>query len=172
MRTLPLIGAEIVHLDKHTFMWVQLTRFGMTPGNDQDVLAALIASPGYDDDYASPLHVGEERNEPAVHGRWRLSAIHTGMFEPTTAATAEARIRSWVDDQPWNDPTYRQPAEVHLRLQKVYDLLRTGDLYTLRNPREESMHVYGSSTGHLGFHEFVVINRVAGAVHVVVASDD
>ena len=169
---LPVIGADIVHLDKNTFMWVQLTHFGEAPEGDMSAIAALIVSPGYAHDYASPFHVEQQPVEPPVHGRWWLSAIEAGRFEPTTAAEAEERIRSWVDDQDWIDPSYRQPPDVLRRLQTVFDLLRGGKVYTLSNPGDDAIHDYGAVTGGLGFHEFVVIDRASGTVHVVVASDD
>ncbi|MFE6255918.1 hypothetical protein [Agromyces sp. NPDC057865] len=94
MDELPVIGADIVHLNKHTFMWVQVTHFGKPPEDDMSAIAALIASPGYADDYASPLQIEQQLVDPPVHGRWWLNAIQAGSFEPTTAAEAEERIRS------------------------------------------------------------------------------
>lgn len=172
MDELPVIGADIVHLDKNTFMWVQLTHFGEVPEGDSFAIAALIASPGYAHDYASPLHIERQPVGRRVHGRWWLDAIEAANFEPTTAMEAEDRIRSWVNDQDWIDPSYRQPLDVLQRLQPVFDLLRTGNVYALPNPGDDAMHDYGASTGGLGFHEFVVIDRAHGTVHVVVASDD
>ena len=138
MNELPVIGADIVHLDRHTFMWVQLTHFGQAPESDTSALAALIASPGYDHDYASlfqveqgPARSVDEHLYPPLHGRWWLSAIDVGGFALTTAAEAEKRIRSWANDQNWIDSSYRQPPAVFRRLQPVFDLLRVGNVYTL-----------------------------------------
>ena len=172
MNGLPVIGADIVHLDKRTFMWVRLTHFGAPPEDDRSAIAAVIASPGYAHDYASPFDVEQQPSSPPVHGRWWLREIDANSFRPTTAEVAEARIRSWVDDQDWVDPTYRQPPDVHRRLLKVYDLLRAGNVYTLVNPGDAGIHDYGLATGQLGFHEFVVIDRLSQTLHLVVASDD
>ncbi|MFF2493524.1 hypothetical protein [Agromyces sp. NPDC058064] len=184
MGGLPLIGAKTIHLDKNTFMWVQTTHFGSPPADDRSALAALIASPGYAFDYAVPYPLEElleeelERDRerlpssPPVHGRWWLSEIRESSFRSTTAGEAEARIRSWADDQDWADPGYRQPPEVHERLQWVHNLLRLGTVYTLNNPGDEGMHDYGFTPGELGFHEFVVVDRRSNAVHLIVASDD
>lgn len=171
--TLPIVGSDLVSMDKHTFMWVQLTHFLFDSSlNDRSALDRLIASPGYAHDYASPFDSTASVIEPALHGRWYRDHIHLGLFEPCSAAEAEAVIQSWVDDQEWTDPDYRQPPEVHARLGKVYDLLRAGNVYKLRNPGENAEHEYGRVTGSGGFHEFVVIDRVSQRLHVVVASDD
>lgn len=170
---LPIIGSGLVPMDKHTFMWVQLTHFSFDSSlNDRSLLARLIASPGYAHDYASPFDSTASVIEPALHGRWFRDHIHPSLFEPCSAADAEALIQSWADDQDWTDPGYRQPSEVHARLARVYALLRAGNVYMLRNPDEDAEHEYGWVTGAGGFHEFVVIDRVSQRLHVVVASDD
>lgn len=161
-------------MDKNTFMWVQLTHFGLHSGDDRSAIAALIASPGYAHDYASPFLVDQHPDPDygPVHGRWWLSAIHPGRFAATTAGEAEALIRTWAEDQNWVDPEYQQPTDVLGRLQPVYELLRSGSLYQLSNPSDEEKHDYGDSTGGLGFHEFVVIDTARAQIHVIVASDD
>lgn len=174
MAVLPVVGAEIIHMDKNTFMWVQLTHFGLRSGDDRSAIAALIASPGYAHDYASPSQVDQHPHPTyaPVHGRWWLSAIHPDLFEVTTADEAENLIREWAEHQEWTDLEYRQPADVLRRLQPVYELLRTGRLYQLSNPSDAEKHDYGDSTGSLGFHEFVVIDSAHEKVHLLVASDD
>ena len=116
---LPVIAADIVHLDKNTFMWVQLTHFGEAPKGDMSAIAALIASPG----------------------------TRTTMTPLSTSSSNRSNLT-------------------------VFDLLPVGKVYTLSNPGDDAMHDYGAVTGGLGFHEFVVIDRANGTVHVVVASDD
>ena len=178
MDALPVVDSDVIHMGKNTFMWVQLTHFGLQTGDDRSAIAALIASPGYAHDYASPFTSRSSQipsPDPVyrpVHGRWWLSAIHPDRFEPTTADEAEDLIRKWAEDQSWSDPGYRQPAEVLQRLSPMYELLRSGNLYQLSNPSDEDIHNYGESTGGLGFHEFVVIDSTRGRVHVIVASDD
>ena len=169
--TLRLVGSDIVHMDKGTFMWIQLTHFAIvTAQDDRSLLASLIASPAYAHDYASPFDAAAVVTEPAVHGRWWRSSIHPELFMPWTAADAESLIQDWTGN--WTDLDYRPPPAVQRRLQDVYDLLRSGDLYKLDNPGAEDEHEYGYVTGGMGFHEFVVIDRNRGSVHVVVASDD
>jgi hypothetical protein len=171
--TLRLVGSDIVHMDNGTRMWIQLTHFALeTAQDDRSLLASLIASPAYAHDYASPFDAAPVVTEPAVHGRWRRGSIHPGLFMPWAASDAESLIQGWADGQDWTDPDFRQPPAVQRRLQDVYALLRSGDLYKLDNPGAGDEHEYGSVTRGLGFHEFVVIDRNRRSVHVAVASDD
>jgi hypothetical protein len=171
--TLRLVGSGIVHLDKDTFMWVQLTHFSLDPSLDDGlVLGGLIASRGYVHDYASPFNAEAPLSEPALHGRWYRHRIEAEMFEPWSASDAEAVIQDWAENQEWTEPGCRQPPEVHARLAPVYNLLRAGSVYKLRDPGENAEHEYGWVTGNLGFHEFVIIDRTAERLHVIVASDD
>jgi hypothetical protein len=171
--TLRLVDADMVPMDKHTFMWVQLTHFAFeTAQDDRSVLTSLIASPGYAHDYASPFNAAAVVTEPAVHGRWWRSSIHPELFTPWSASDAESLIQDWADHQDWTEPSFRQPPAVQRRLQDVYAVLRSGGLYKLENPGAEDEHEYGRVTGGMGFHEFVVIDRKSHSVHVVVASDD
>lgn len=167
------VGSDIVHMDANTFMWVQLTHFSFDASmEDRSVIEALIGNRGYVHDYASPFDVDAPVTELAVHGRWYRDRIQAELFEPLSASDAERLIRAWADDQDWNEPGYRQPLEVIARLGPVFELLRAGDVYKLCNPGAEAEHEYGFVTGNGGFHEFVVMDRTAGRLHVIVASDD
>lgn len=173
--TLPFVGDDIVHLGSGTFMWVQLTHFLIDPDqDDQSILESLIESPGYQHDYASPFpsRGGSEPRAWGIHGRWRIDAIHPDLFEPSTAEAAKAEINVWANDQDWTDPEYSQPADAIQRLETIYSLLGSGPVLKLRNPPREAEHDYGFVTGSLGFHEFIVIDRILRTLHVIVASDD
>lgn len=171
--TLQLVDSEIIHMDVGTFMWIQVTHFSLaTAQDDRAMLTSLIASPGYAHDYASPFDPDAAVTEPAIHGRWWRSSIAAESFEECTAADAESTLQGWADQQEWTDGDFRQSPSIQRRLRDVYPLLRAGALYRLVNPGAESEHEYGSVTGGMGFHEFVVIDRSSGRVHVVVASDD
>lgn len=170
---LQLVGSDIVHLDKNTFMWVQMTHFAIdVDQEDAEILASLISSPDYAHDYASPFPSASAPFGKPIHGRWVLDAINVGRFEATTADRAEADLHSWANEQEWTDPGYPQPPDVMHRLQALYSLLRTGDVYKLHNPGSEAEHDYGFVTGGTGFHEFIVIDRGTRTLHVLVASDD
>jgi hypothetical protein len=172
--TLRLVDSDLVHMDEGTFMWIQLTHFAIeATDDDRSLLASLIASPAYAQDYTgSSTWAAAVVTEPAVHGRWWRSSIHPGLFTPWTASDAESLIQDWADHAWTTDPDFRQPPAAQQRLQDVYALLRSGDLYKLDNPEAEDEHEYGYVTGGMGFHEFVVIDRNRRSVHVVVAADD
>ena len=170
---LRLIGSDTVHLDTGTRMWVQVTRFAIDATQpDRAILSSLIASPAYAYDYASPFDADAKVTEPAVHGRWWRDRIHVDLFEPWAPADAETLIKTWADHQDWYEPGYRQPHDVHARLNSVYQILRSGHLYKLINPGADDEHDYGYVTGTRGFHEFVAVDRLAHHLQVVVASDD
>jgi len=171
--TLPFVGDDIVHLDAGTYMWVQLTHFLIDPAHDdQAILERLIESPGYQYDYASPFPSAAEVRPLGIHGRWRIDAIHPGLFAPSTAEAAKVEIDAWANDQDWTDPEYSQPPDVLQRLENIYSVLGSGTVLKLRNPPSEAEHDYGFVTGSGGFHEFIVIDRALRTLHVIVASDD
>ncbi|MFJ4169725.1 hypothetical protein ACIPY3_09455 [Paenarthrobacter sp. NPDC089714] len=171
--TLPLVGDDTVHLGPGTFMWVALTHFLIDPGQDeQSILESLIQSPGYQHDYASPFPPATEVRAWGIHGRWRIDAIHPGLFQASTAEAARAEIDVWANDQDWTDPEFSQPADAIQRLGTIYSLLDSGSVRKLQNPPREAEHDYGFVTGSLGFHEYIVIDRVLSTLHVIVASDD
>ncbi|MCM3656864.1 hypothetical protein M3147_06310 [Agromyces mediolanus] len=48
MAALHVTGSDVVHLDRLTFMWVQLVRFDLDVSkSDSELLELLISSPGY-----------------------------------------------------------------------------------------------------------------------------
>ncbi|NWL10443.1 hypothetical protein DM793_03885 [Paenarthrobacter nitroguajacolicus] len=154
-------------------MWVQLTHFLIDPDQDnRSILESLIESPGYQHDYASPFPPAAEVRARGIHGRWRIDAIHPGLFEPSTAETAKAEIDTWANDQDWTDPEYSQPPDAIQRMGTIYSILDSGPVLKLCNPPREDEHDYGFVTGSLGFHEFIVLDRVLRTLHVIVASDD
>lgn len=72
----------------------------------------------------------------------------------------------------WTNPEFSQPADAIQRLGTIYSILDSGPVLKLRNPPREDEHDYGFVTGSLGFHEFIVIDRILRTLHVIVASDD
>lgn len=171
--TLRLVGSDIVRLDEGTYMWIALAHFGYEAAqDDRSLLAALIATPAYADDYAAPFDPAAVVTEPAVHGRWWRASIHPERFTPWTAPDAESLLQDWAGHQDWTTPGFRQPPDVQQRLRGVYALLRSGELYKLDNPGPADEHDWGWVTGTRGFHEFVVIDHDRRRVHLVVASDD
>jgi hypothetical protein len=168
---LHFLSSDLVQMDQGTYMWVLLTHFAIEAAQeDGSLLAALIESRGYAHDYASPFKL-RDPVEPAVHGRWWRDKITPALFTLWPAAEAQSLLRAWANDQDADEPMTPSP-EVELRLQDLYTLLESGQLYKLNNPGTEAEHDYGWVTGKGGFHEFVVIDRAKDEAIVLVAYDD
>ncbi len=166
------IDRDDVLMGEGTYMWVKQQHFKFhATDDDQAVLAQIIASDAYAWDYASspappdPRHVTGE-----IHGRWSLDAITVDRFVPVRAEEAISVIHKWATEQEWTDSDYRQPEEAMSRLKPVYELLSSGSVFQLEIPAEET--VIGFWLGSMGFHEFVVLDRSSGSLHLIVASDD
>ena len=170
---LPVISADVIHMGKSTYMWIQIVHFAIdTSKSDSTCLASLVASPGFAHDYASPYpSTHAELTSDAVHGQWWLSALSSDCYQPITAEQAKHDLERWANEQDWVVPEYRQPADAMDRLRTVHALLRTGTVYKLRNPGPDDGHDY-APVCITGFHEFAVINRDARQLHLIVASDD
>jgi hypothetical protein len=171
--TLSVTGSDIVHMETGTYMWVQLTHFTIEANQDDHLLpSALIASPGYAHDYASPFDAETTPDEPAIHGRWWRSELHPDLFHPCTPGEAKAAIQAWAAAPFVEEHAFKPSPEIQRGLEAVYALLDSGRVYRLSNPGKEAEHEYGFVTGGMGFHEFVVIDERTSTAHVVVASDD
>lgn len=164
------VNTDTVQMAKHTFMWVKQTHFTFDATlDDRAVMTELIACDAYDYDYCSPFPPVRRKR---IHGRWRLDAIDFDRFHPISADDAVAVLHNWANEQEWTDSDFRQPEDAMVRLESVYALLRSGTVLRLDNPGDDALHGYGFVTGNLGFHEFVVLDRSSGSLHVIVATDD
>lgn len=167
MLNLRFLGHDLVHLDEHTYSWVDIKRFAFdAPASAQDVLAALIDHEQYGDDYAGG-DVGRDRN---IHGRYVLSDIRADSFKATSAEEATRVISEWADRVNGPNGPGVASSEVRSRLDtKVFPLFATGDVLRFVSATE---HEWGWVVGGNGFHEFVVIDGQGGTASLVVASDD
>lgn len=159
-------GDEFINFRNHTYQWVRIKLFAL-PANadDAEVLALLTRHIRYRDSYAEP----EFEDAKTIHGPYWLHAIDPGLFFPVSAADAEALIRTWAE--------YAAPLTAGRRSemeQKLYSRIQEAtSRYQLPDLRETAEHDWGSTVGSItGFFEFVLINRRAGGVALVVASDD
>jgi hypothetical protein len=171
--TIRFASQEHVPLADGTYMWLQVAKFTIeNTGSDHDVISAVIHSPEYAYDYASPFETRGGITEPGLHGRWWRDRLSADLFMGCSPDDARDVIDAWATDQEWTDPEFKQPTAVLEALDDLYTLLRAGDVYQLRNPDLEHEHEYGWVTGAGGFHEFVVINRAEHQVTLIVATDD
>lgn len=145
--------------------WVSIKLFALPADtDDHSVLQLLIRHVRYRDSYGG---TGDKDME-TIHGPYWLDAITPEAFSPVPAVDAEALIRTWADyTVPLTDDD--RAAMEH----EVYPRIREATVcYQLADLRDTAQHDWGSSVGSDGFHEFVLIDRRAGSVALLVASDD
>lgn len=146
--------------------WVLIKLFTLpSDADDREVLALLTHHLRYRDSYAAP----EFKDAETIHGPYWLNAITPEVFRPVSAADAEALIRTWAEYQAPLPAARRDEME-----RELYPRIRSATArYQLADLRDTAEHDWGSSVGSdTGFHEFVLIDRSAGNVALVVASDD
>lgn len=164
-----------VKLDSGTFQWVELRKFHIADplADDAGLIESLLAHRAYRVTFWDGQQLGDEQiYRRSVHGPYPLSRIHPGLFEPVDAEGADAALFQWANDQDWNPPWAGQSAETMARLrEEVCALFRRGKVYQLTQLTEDDYEEY-TPIGWLGFVEFVVIDRDAGELHLVVAADD
>lgn len=159
-------GTRFINFDNATFQWVNVKLFAL-PGQDLDdraVLALLLANARYRDSYAG---TGDE-DMGTIHGPFRLDAITVDSFAPADAAAEVATLGEWAQRYaPLSEAVAEQvETEVYRRVRDATSR------YRLVNPGEDQFHEWGFAVGNNGFHELVVIDRPAGSVALIVASDD
>jgi hypothetical protein len=164
-------GARHLPMGDNTFMWIQVTSYDFTGESDEALLTAMIGSEQYAYDYASPFDGHATHENEAVHGRWFRDRVKPERFRRCSVVEAAEVIRAWSEDG-WVEPDYRLPQEALDHLAAVQERFSQGALYRLDNPGEDDEHEYGFVTGAEGFHEFVVIDRAASTLDLIVATDD
>lgn len=163
------------HLDmaEHSYMWILVVRFDLTDAlDDAGVIAAVINSPQYGYDFASPFDGDASPSHPEIHGRWWRTYVTADHFHPCAPAHAVEVVRHWAEEQDWTDSEFTQPPDVQERLEDAYSLLRSGQVYELSNPPAEHEHDYRWVMGRNGFHEFVVVRRTDQTAFLIAACDD
>lgn len=156
----------LINFRNQTYQWVSIKLFALpADADDYEVLALLIRHVRYRDSYGGT----GDRDMETIHGPYWLYAITPELFSPVSAADAEALVRTWAE--------YAAPLPDARRLEMEHDLYPriygATSRYQLRDLREVAQHDWGSSVGAItGFFEFVLIDRRAASVALVVASDD
>ncbi|WP_156752926.1 hypothetical protein [Mycobacterium sp. 1245801.1] len=146
--------------------WVVIKLFTFpADANDRDILALLIQHLRYRDSYATRNF----QDAKTIHGPYWLNAITPEAFSAVSAEDAEALLRTWAEYQAPLPTARRDEMESEL-----YPRIRGATArYQLADLRDTAEHDWGSSVGSdSGFQEFVLIDRRAGSVALVVASDD
>ncbi|WP_082951506.1 hypothetical protein [Mycobacterium sp. 852002-51057_SCH5723018] len=155
-----------INFRNQTYQWVSIKLFALPADtDDHEVLALLIHHVRYRDSYGG---TGDNDME-SIHGPYWLYAITPDVFSPVSGPDAEALIRTWAE---YAAPLPDGPREEMER--ELYPRIRSATgRYQLPDLRDIAQHEWGSSVGSLtGFFEYVLIDRRAGSVALVVASDD
>ncbi len=159
-------GDKFINFLNHTYQWVSIKLFALpADADDAELLSLLIRHIRYRDSYAAP----EFKDAETIHGPYWLKAIEPGLFTSVSAEDAEALIRTWAE---YAAPLPRRPRED--MESELYPRIRQAtSRYQLPDLRDVAEHDWGSSVGSItGFFEFVLIDRHAGRMALVVASDD
>ncbi|KAB1973020.1 hypothetical protein [Streptomyces triticiradicis] len=149
---------------EHGFRWVDIKqlRFSAESVGDRRLLAALIGHEQFRDDYAG----GGVLSDGPRHGPYWLRLITPDLYAPINQEKAVQILREWVD------PLWDVPTELEADLQReVFARLAAADgIYYLSKLGDEAIHDWGRV--HDYFHEFVLIDRSAGRITLIVAADD
>jgi hypothetical protein len=159
-------GDELINFRNHTYQWVSIKFFALpADADDNQVLTLLTRHVRYRDSYAA----SDFQDAKTIHGPYWLSAISSGVFFPVSARDAEALIRTWAEYAAPLPDGCREEME-----QTLYPRIRGAtSRYQLPDLRDVAEHDWGSTVGSItGFFEFVLIDRHASSVALVVASDD
>ena len=159
-------GNVFINFRNHTYQWVRIKLFALpADADDHEVLALLIRHVSYRDSYGGT----GDRDMETIHGPYWLYAITPEVFSPVSAPDTEALLRTWAEYAAPLPDGRREELE-----QELYPRIRSAtSRYQLPDLRDIAEHDWGSSVGSLtGFFEFVLIDRHAGSVALVVASDD
>ncbi|WP_156689795.1 hypothetical protein [Mycobacterium sp. Marseille-P9652] len=156
----------LINFRNGTYQWVSIKLFALPPeADDYTALQLLIDHVRYRDSYGG---TGDKDME-VIHGPYWLYAIAPEIFSPASAADAETLVRTWAEFAAPLPDARREEME-HELYPRIRDA--TGR-YQLPDLREVAQHDWGSLVGAAtGFLEFVLIDRRAGTVALVVASDD
>jgi hypothetical protein len=162
---LDFLDRTTVHLGSGTYRWLDLKKFTLAGRlSDNDALTALLKHERYQDHYAT----NEANWTPTgdLHGPYRLQAIGADAFEAVSPSDARQTLHRWANE--WEGDEAEGHASV---LAASHSALPDGAIaFRLIDLREFAQHDWGWVLGD--FYEFVVIDRVANTLTLVVASDD
>ncbi|MGX1913619.1 hypothetical protein ACWIID_32970 [Streptomyces phaeochromogenes] len=148
----------------HAYRWVDIKhlRLPAEPVGARELLVALIGHEQFRDDYAG----GGVLSKGTRHGPYWLRLITPDVYEAVSRKKAADVLWGWA--RQFGD----LPAELETGLQQeVFDRLTAADhIYCLNELGDEAIHDWGRVHGD--FHEFVLIDRSAGRITLLVAADD
>jgi len=164
------INSEIIRFREAgpDFRWIDVKFFAYSgSGTAKDALAAVIANPWYDDDYASPSGALPEPSR-GLHGPYSLDSIDIASFEKISPRKCRDAVREWATQL---GPLPAGFADKYERF--VGDVLDGASaVFALVDLDDAARHQWDAHLGLLGFHEFVVVSPKSRTIALMVASDD
>jgi hypothetical protein len=148
----------------HGYRWVNIKHLRITaePAEAHELLAALIRHEQFRDDYAG----GGVLPEGSRHGPYWLRLVTPGAYETVSRDKSSSVLWGWVNQ--FEDVPAKLGADLQ---QEVFDRFSGADhIYYLSDLGDEAIHDWGRV--HEYFHEFVLIDRTAGRITLLVAADD
>ncbi|MFJ9144264.1 hypothetical protein [Streptomyces griseus] len=146
------------------FRWVDVKRlrFAAEPADDTELLAALIGHEQFRDDYAG----GGVLPDGLRHGPYWVEAVTPDAYGSIGREESDLVLREWANQ--FEDV----PADLATDLRReVFDRLAAAErIYYLSELDGDAVHDWGGV--HSDFHEFVLIDRSAGRLTLLVAADD
>lgn len=148
----------------HGFRWVDIKRLRL-PGESveaRELLTALIGHEQFRDDYAG----GGVLAEGSRHGPYWLRLVTPDVYGTVSREESAHVLWGWVTQ--FGDVPAKLEADLH---REVFNRLPPADhIYYLNELGDEAIHDWGRV--HEYFHEFVLIDRSAGRITLLVAADD
>jgi hypothetical protein len=150
----------------HGYRWVDAKhlrlRASAESGPDRALVAAVIGHEQFRDDYAG----GGVDPEGVRHGPYWLRSITPDAYETVTAARGAQILRQWLG------PDEEIPAQLAADLRRdVFAAVSAADrVHCLRELGDDALHDWGGVHGE--FHEFLLVDRRAARITLLVAADD
>jgi hypothetical protein len=148
----------------HGFRWVDINhlRLPTESAGGREILVALIGHEQFRNDYAG----GGVLTEGSRHGPYWLRLVTPDVYEAVSREKSAHILSGWANQ--FEDVPVKLEADLR---QEVFDRLAAADhIYYLNGLGDEAIHDWGRV--HEDFHEFVLIDRSAGRISLLVAADD
>ncbi|WP_249374859.1 hypothetical protein [Streptomyces sp. I05A-00742] len=147
--------------------WVDIKHLRFPPQTapattDAALLAALVRHEQFRDDYAG----GGVDPQGTRHGPYWLARVSPEAYEPVGEEDAVRVLRTWTDQFGEVPDTL----EADLRREVFDRVTAASSLHHLPDLGDDAFHDWGGV--QIDFHEFVLIDRSAGLLTLLVAADD
>jgi hypothetical protein len=148
----------------HCFQWIDIKMFHLAvfDAGDQDILDAVIHSVEFRDDYVG----GGVDPNGNVHGPYWLDRITANSYVPVDTEAVLSSIHDWTR----HCGTLPSQLQKFLNEKVTMPIQSAASRYELVDLDKSAKNDYADI--HNEYHEFVLINRSAGHVALLVATDD